>query len=201
MSISVLLDLDMCSSSSYSDIRFTVNNVLLWFLPRPGCCVVFLYCYYRTNDTRSHWFIYDIPQIYMNWRKFWKDLNFWVTFPVLWASVLYLQFIYMIYIMGNLTKCGIQYNWIVTLVPEVFFRCEETREDRERKRHREKAPGSVWCESDHYHATIGSINITRSINKQPITTHLWVNKSQSECPKGSSNQEAGSDPSSTLLGQ
>ena len=43
-----------------------------------------------------------------------------------------------------------------TLVPEVFFRCEEMT--RERKKRREKTSGCGRCES-HYHSTIG-VNYT-----------------------------------------
>ena len=51
---------------------------------------------------------------------------------------------------------------------------------RQDKREKEAVRENLWlqviCES-HYHATIGSREL---INKQPLTTHLSVNKSQSE---------------------
>ena len=77
-------------------------------------------------------------------------------------------------------------SFIITLFPEVFFRHEENIK-RQTKKRREKTSGYPRCES-HYHV---AVNIMRSINTQPIMTHL----------QGSSNQERGSDldPSSNLL--
>ena len=79
-------------------------------------------------------------------------------------------------------------------VPEVFFR----REKREKEAAREK----LWLRAMRISLSCCN-HIMRSINKQPITTHLSVNNSNSEYAVsiGSSSQEAGSglDPSSNLL--
>ena len=52
------------------------------------------------------------------------------------------------------------------------------QERRERKKQQEKTSGCGWCES-HFHAPCQRY-IKRSINKQPITTHLSVNNSLSD---------------------
>ena len=56
------------------------------------------------------------------------------------------------------------------LVPEVFFRCKETRQERERSV--ERKPLVAGDANLTIMLRYLSINITKSINKQQITTHL-----------------------------
>ena len=57
---------------------------------------------------------------------------------------------------------------------------EERRERREERRERREERGERREEREISLLRQVTINITRSINKQPITTHLLVNNSQSE---------------------
>ena len=67
------------------------------------------------------------------------------------------------------------YNLTVLYLGPRRFLSPRSDETRERKKRRAKTSGCRRCES-HYHATM----VSRESSKQPITTHLSVNTSQSE---------------------
>ena len=69
---------------------------------------------------------------------------------------------------------------IIAWSPEVFFRRKERGEKGEERREKREERGERREEREISLLRQVTINITRSINKQPITTHLLVNNSQSE---------------------
>ena len=78
---------------------------------------------------------------------------------------------------------------LFTLVPEVFREERRQKKERERREEREKEERERSGErkplaaGDANFTIILSINITRSINKQPVITYLSVNNSQSKYAK------------------
>ena len=78
---------------------------------------------------------------------------------------------------------------LFTLVPEVFREERRQKKERERREETEKEERERSGErkplavGDANFTIILSINITRSINKQPVITYLSVNNSQSKYAK------------------